>query len=155
MTLQRDDQGRLVELGESLCTFFLSHTVFSHSALLRQLVQSGNFHSSLSKWSSLTRRCSSPIVLDLRQSGIIFGEKCGLDFDFESLRMGIDWMKYNHIIFRGLPFSTYADFSAFLTPPPPLSAKSRNLAYWALVLRPHLGLHPPSPSARTYLMEAP
>ena len=29
---------------------------------------------------------------------------------------------------RGLPLSTYADFSGFLTPPPPLYANSRNLA---------------------------
>ena len=52
-------------------------------------------------------------------------------------------------------FHTYADFSAFFTPPPPLARKIMQPRLLSLSTTPAFGPTPPSPSARAYLMEAP
>ena len=59
---------------------------------------------------------------------------------------------------RGHPLSTYADFPAFWTPSPPCShfgLNRKSKFTQPPLLRTLLGTLPPSPSARTYLMDGP
>ena len=55
---------------------------------------------------------------------------------------------------REHPLSTYAKFSGFWTPSPPLVRFSRNLSVLSYSKIGHF-FDTPSPSARTYFMDAP
>ena len=120
------------------------------------------------KWTgSPGMRCNNDIIIHVRtqiqcqsKNFLPTFQKVGQSIIFPPTVWRLSLQDYEHLswfsYYKGASIKYVRRFFGFFDPPPPpLYANSRNLAYWALVLRPHLGLYPPSPSARTYLMEAP
>ena len=86
---------------------------------------------------------------------------CGLMLVDEELRNQSRWLQYYSTFWhqvRGHPLSTYANFSAFLTPSPPCThfgLNHKTKFTQPRLLRTLFGPLPPSPSLRTYFMDAP